>query len=126
PAGEPQPPAETAGTKAPAPLPLLPAELPAATMLSPAPGVSVSVASSACGVKVGKPTLAAAVTSGPLLRSSPGRFRKPGRSRGVSCSFCMRASAVGSGCGTGAPNFTSLALAPAANGESGYCFTNLE
>ena len=83
------------------------------------PSVSVSLLGSSGGVSVGVPLCAAMVTSGPVLNMSSERAAKLARGRGVCCSFCMRAKAVGSGCGRGRLDCTSFALESAANPESG-------
>src|SRR6266700_5336698 len=77
----------------------------------------VSSPDSLAGVMVGAPLCAAVETSGPVFRTPIDRFKIPGRS--VDCCFCIRATAVGSGGGTGTPNLTSLFLASPARPESG-------
>jgi hypothetical protein len=82
---------------------------------NPKPMVSSPV--SLAGVIVGGPLRAAVETSGLVFRKVTVRFILPGRS--ADCSFCIRATAVGSGGGTGTPNLTSLFLASPARAESG-------
>ena len=96
-------------------LPML--EPPPAPLLGCNPITSVSSPDSLAGVIVGAPLRAAAETSGLVFRTVIVRLMRPGRS--ACCSFCIRATAVGSAGGTGTPNFTSLFFASPARGESG-------
>src|SRR5580704_1971718 len=79
-------------------------------VLPEAPGTRVSVLPEFSGVNVGSPFLAAILTSGPVLSAPRGRKTSLLDGRGACCSACMRAIAVGSGCGTGVPNFSSFAF----------------
>src|ERR1700688_2036597 len=81
------------------------------------PKPMVSSPDSLAGVMVGGPLRAAVETSGLVFRTVMVRFILPGRS--ADCSFCIRATAVGSGGGTGTPNLTSLFLESPAREESG-------
>ena len=81
------------------------------------PKPMVSSPDSLAGVMVGAPLRAALVKSGPVFRTIMDRFTNPGRS--VDCSFCIRATAVGSAGGTGIPNFSNLFFASPASEESG-------
>jgi len=83
------------------------------------PGVNVSPSPSPSGVRLGAPIRAAVETSGPFRSAPSGLLIRLPRGRGVFCSFCIRAKAVGSGCGIGDPSLVSLAFASAARGESG-------
>jgi hypothetical protein len=91
-------------------------EPPPADML---PGVNVSPSPSPSGVRLGAPVRAAVETSGPFRSAPSGLLIRLPRCRGKFCSFCIRANAVGSGWGTGAPNLVNLSFASAARGESG-------
>jgi hypothetical protein len=99
------------GAPEPPPLPVPPADI--------APGVSVSEPASLGGSRFGEPVRAAIETSGPFFKIPNDFVIKFVRGRGVFCSCCIRAIAVGSGCGTGAPNAISLFFASPASGESG-------
>ena len=77
----------------------------------------VSSPDSLAGVMVGAPFRAAVETSGLVFSTLIVRFTMPGRL--IDCSLCIRASAVGSGGGTGTPNLTSFAFASPARCESG-------
>jgi len=92
-------------------------EVEAAGVLGCNPNPMVSSPDSLAGVIVGAPLCAAVETSGPDFRTVMDRLTNPGRLK--FCSFCIRASAVGSGGGTGTPNFTSLFLASPARDERG-------
>ena len=83
------------------------------------PGVNVSPSPSPSGVRLGAPVRAAVETSGPFRSAPRGLLIRLPRCRGKFCSFCIRANAVGSGWGTGAPNLVNLSFASAARGESG-------
>ena len=95
--------------------PMLEGAAMAAFGCNPNPIVSSPV--SLAGVMVGSPLRAALETSGLVFNTVMERFKNPERS--VVCSFCIRATAVGSAGGTGTPNFTSLFFASPARGESG-------
>ena len=83
------------------------------------PKFSVSSPDSLAGVIVGAPVCADAETSGPVFSAMIDLRSIPGRSWAASCSFCILATAEGSGWGTGIPNLVSLALASPAIEESG-------
>jgi hypothetical protein len=84
-----------------------------------APKLSVSSPDSLAGVIVGAPACADDETSGPVFSAMIDRRSIPGRSRAASCSFCILATADGSGWGTGIPNLVSLALASPVSEDSG-------
>src|SRR5579864_3844165 len=92
-------------------------ELVAALAFGCNPNPMVSSPDSLAGVMVGGPERAAAETSGLVFRKLMLRLIIPGRS--ADCSFCIRATAVGSAGGTGTPNLTSLFLESPAREESG-------
>src|SRR6266853_4124001 len=74
------------------------------------PKLRVSSPVSLAGVMVGGPVRADIDTSGPVLRMPMDRCKMFGRLR-ASSSFCIRATATGSGCGTGIPNLVRFAFA---------------
>ena len=78
----------------------------------------VSLPDSPAGVRVGAPERDAAETSGRFFITVKDRLTMPGRLLDAS-SFFIRATAAGSGEGTGTPNLVSLPFASPTSGESG-------
>src|SRR5260370_4583475 len=87
----------------------------------PPVNTSIPASLSASGVIVGFPVLAATRNScpGPLRTRPMGFLIRLSRCRGAFCSAVIQATALGSGCGTGAPCALSRFLASGTSGDSG-------
>src|SRR5580658_3279724 len=87
------------------------------------PGVSMSIGDtlSDSGCKFGAPFLAATFNSplGPFDTNASGFLTRLVCGLGVFCSAVIHATALGSGCGTGAPNALSLSFAPGTMPDNG-------